>query len=160
MRNELLPSCVPCLQRSFTFSMVHALQRSSKRNFSAGENPVQPPRRRERSSRARNNAARRKLVAPVTAAVISPHKSAGSLPASSREVICESCSSSRFAARSRSFDCSMTPDLSSINARIMPKATKNFGTFHSSGFTCSFGAYCASNAPAGNTAPQATETLR
>jgi hypothetical protein len=51
----------------------------------------------------------------------------------------------------------MVRDLSSTMARIMPNATRNLGTFHSSGFSFTCGNSQSINMAAGKTAPQAAK---
>ncbi len=98
--------------------------------------PLDPANCSELPSATSNKAACGKLLASVIAAAISWQSAVGSLPASRRELIWDSRESNRFSPCSRSRALSMISDFSSISASTIPNATKSFGTFQISGFTC------------------------
>src|SRR5215471_8733120 len=76
---------------------------------------------------------RSNVLVSVMASAISGHKETASTPVSRREVMPENFCSWRLSLCSRSMADFKNVDLSSNKVKIMPKATKNLGVFHSSG---------------------------
>src|SRR4029077_8298381 len=151
---EYCPSLVPMLQASTRVSNFHTLLHLCSTSFAASPSyPEYPAAYRFLPSGLSMIVTRSKVLVSRMASAISLHIEFTSTPFSRREVIPANFCSCWLTLRSRLRADLRNSDLSSSSVRIIPKATKNLGVFHSSGFTFNCGAHLSSMAPIGNTDP-------
>src|SRR5208283_2819694 len=118
------------------------------------DSPLEPVTFNLRSASSSWTTATLKLLTSVIAAAMAGQMVSSSAPLNSREVMAEKRSNRRLSRSALYCMPAIDSDLPSTTARIIPRATKSLGVFHSSAGSIRWGVRRWINHAMGNAAPQ------